>query len=77
MSINSKCLDTVKDFLNSDNLTILGGSCLQSIPRIRDVTSEMADRNFLCNHADNQKVVNAKYMRIMNDPELAHLIIKK
>ncbi|WP_179091109.1 hypothetical protein [[Flexibacter] sp. ATCC 35208] len=47
------------------------------IPEVRDVTQEMVDRNFLHIRADIQELVDAEYMHIMNDPELAHLIIKK
>ncbi|OMP76585.1 hypothetical protein BW716_24440 [[Flexibacter] sp. ATCC 35208] len=49
----------------------------KNIPKIRYVTQDMVERNFLHIRADIQKVVNAEYIHIMNDSELAHLIIKK
>jgi hypothetical protein len=44
---------------------------------IRQVDNAMIQRNYLQIKQDVQDIVQAEYARIMNDPALAHLIIKK
>jgi len=47
------------------------------IPVIRQVDNQMVQNNFMQIKQDVQDIVQAEYARIINDPALAHLIIKK
>jgi hypothetical protein len=52
-------------------------AAFEKIPIIRKVDDEMVNRNFLQIKADIQHIVQSEYDRLLNDPALVHLIIKK
>lgn len=49
----------------------------EPIPVIRQVDQAMVDRNYMQIRQDVQDIVQSEMLRMINDPELAHLIIKK
>ncbi|MBN9284093.1 MULTISPECIES: conjugal transfer protein MobC [unclassified Flavobacterium] len=49
----------------------------QDIPLIRQVNTNMVQQNYLHIKEDVQDIVNAEFERLLNDPALVHLIIRK
>lgn len=49
----------------------------QDIPVIRKIDNTMVQRNYLQVKQDIQDIVNSEMERLMNDPALVHLILKK
>ncbi len=49
----------------------------KEIPEIRKVDNSMVQRNYLQVKQDIEDIVNAEMERLMGDPALQHLVIKK
>ena len=49
----------------------------KEIPVIRSINNEMVQRNYLQIKLDVQEIVQAEMSRILNDPALKHLVLKK
>ncbi|THF53023.1 conjugal transfer protein TraG [Flavobacterium supellecticarium] len=49
----------------------------EEIPVIRKINSDMIQRNYMQIKQDVQNIIDAEIHRMLNDPSLAHLIIKK
>jgi len=49
----------------------------KAIPEIKKLSNEIVQRNYLQVKEDVQDIINAEMDRLMNDPALIHLIIKK
>lgn len=47
------------------------------IPEVRSITQEMVQRNYLQIKQDVQNIINSEMERLMNDPALRHLVIRK
>ncbi len=49
----------------------------QPIPVIKNINWEMVQKNYLQIKQDVQDIIQSEMERLLNDPELAHLVVKK
>jgi hypothetical protein len=49
----------------------------KEIPVIRTLDNSMVQRNYLQIKQDIQDIINSEMERLLSDPELGHLVIKK
>lgn len=49
----------------------------KEIPLVRKIDETMINRNYLQIKQDVQDIINSELCRMLNDPDFAHLMVKK